>query len=188
MIAKRSADRNLWHIADRFDYVTAGTCSDIENSHRTIVAMHFQNQISQSLFKIRFALPNATPADAIQVRFVDKPAKCTPAVRFVLVDVIERKPGIETTRQPISMPPLNRPASFSPARATENLALPFFFKHACSCAVYPLLSAFTKEGAFVAFAKQISNEFAHKSDNVVTIRFVKDRVISVRENLEALVS
>ncbi len=59
--------------------------------------MHFQNQIAQSFVQIRFALPNAAPADAVQVRFVDKTTKRTPAVRFVLVDVIERKTGIETT-------------------------------------------------------------------------------------------
>src|SRR6266566_7418768 len=97
IIAKRGTDRNLWHSADRFDYVTAGTCGDIENSHRAILAMHFQNQIAQSFVQIPFAFPDAAPADAVQVRFVDKPAKRARAVRFVLIDVIERKTGIETT-------------------------------------------------------------------------------------------
>src|SRR6476646_4047573 len=97
IIAKHGANRNLWHIADRFDYVAAGACGNIENSHRAILAMHFQNQIAQSSIQIRFALANAAPADAVQVRFVDKPTKRARAVRFVLVDVIERKTGIETT-------------------------------------------------------------------------------------------
>ena len=59
--------------------------------------MHFQNQIAQSFIQIRFALADAAPADAVQVRFVDKATKRARAVRFVLVDVIERKTGIETT-------------------------------------------------------------------------------------------
>src|SRR4029450_7652154 len=97
IIAKGGVDRNLWHIADSFDYVTAGTCRDIENSHRSILAMHFQNQIAQVFIKVRFAVPNAAPADAIEVRFVDKTTKRGPALRLVLVNVIKRKTRIETT-------------------------------------------------------------------------------------------
>src|SRR5262249_48287093 len=63
---------------------------------RAIFAMHFQNQIAQSFIQIRFALPNAAPPNAVQVRLVDNAAKRAPALRFVLVNVIERKTGIET--------------------------------------------------------------------------------------------
>src|SRR5262245_4292058 len=58
--------------------------------------MHFQNQIAQSFIQILFALPDAAPANAIQVRFVDKPTERGPTGRFILVNIIERETGIET--------------------------------------------------------------------------------------------
>src|SRR5262249_26326612 len=76
--------------------VTTGPRGDIENSHRAILAVHFRNKISQSFIQIRFAFPNSAPADAIQIRFVDQPTEWAPAMRFVFVNVIERKAGIET--------------------------------------------------------------------------------------------
>src|SRR5438046_6922389 len=47
------------------------------------------------MLKIYFALPNATPADAIEVRLVNQTADAERAARFIFVNIIQRESRIE---------------------------------------------------------------------------------------------
>ena len=58
--------------------------------------MRFVNDIAKGFFQIGFALANAAPANAVQIRLVDETTKRPRAARFVFVNIIERKAGIET--------------------------------------------------------------------------------------------
>ena len=96
VIAQGCLHRNFRQRANRLDYITASSSCDIENVNRSIFRLHFFNQGPQRFFEIRFALPDAAPANAVEIRFVDHTAETHRAARLIFINVIEGQAGIET--------------------------------------------------------------------------------------------
>src|ERR1700719_4544663 len=123
VIAKRRADWNVRERMNSLDDVAANPGRDVENSHRPLLPMNFQNQIAKHFLQILPALTNPAPADAVEIRLVDQAADKAGAARFVFVNVIERKTGIEAVAPTDLDAATQYPRSFqSGARDAESNA------------------------------------------------------------------
>src|SRR5580700_1652968 len=90
VIAQPRRNRNLLRTLHCLDDVTSGTSGDVKNSDRTSLAVNFLDNRLQCALEIGFSLPDAAPADAVKIRFIDPTAHATRTARLILVNVIER--------------------------------------------------------------------------------------------------
>src|SRR5207247_9537690 len=72
IIAQVRTYRDVWKLVHRFDHISPGPGSYVQNANRPPFLTKLFDYVSQRLLKIRFAMPNATPTNAVEIRFVDQ--------------------------------------------------------------------------------------------------------------------
>jgi hypothetical protein len=90
---------------DRIEHIAAMAGGDVEHVHRD--GQHFSLERchgdADQLFQMQLALADAAPADGVEERAVDGCGReAELPARFVLVDVVERRAGIEAGGGPAS--------------------------------------------------------------------------------------
>ena len=95
VVAQDRRDRDGTQAVHRLQHIAPGARRDVEQPHRPCPRRGFARSLAQQSFEMHAALPDAAPADAVEIVAVDQPAQRRHAPRPVLVDVIERDAGIE---------------------------------------------------------------------------------------------
>ena len=97
VIAQCNRDGDLCKFLDGFQHIPPRPGCDVEQVHRFAFGMNIFNRRPENFLEVHLALTNTAPADAVEIRTVNRAPQRSDTLRPVFINVVQRAAGIETS-------------------------------------------------------------------------------------------